>query len=262
VVRFLFKNMIDAVGFCHDNGVTHRDLKPENIMFDENWVLKIIDFGLAAPSEGRDGSGYLKTTLGTYGYMAPEQLLNRQYQGQKVDVFALGVILFIMLSMHPPFNAASPKDQFYVALASENFSIFWKKHSQNKPGGDQFFSDSFKDLFQRITKLDPDKRITLAEIAQHPWVTADCPLTQQDVTQMLSDRIKKLQSQKQDTTVCHGTVENSSYYAAYRSGDTDAQSTYKVDARLPVYCKTFQLEQELLSTQNPEVVFNLLINLF
>lgn len=108
--RFYFKQMIEAVAHCHNHGVTHRDLKPENIMLDQNWNLKIIDFGLAAPSEGRDGSGFLKTSLGTYGYMAPEQHLGRVYQGEKVDVFALGVILFVMMSMHPPFNAASPKD--------------------------------------------------------------------------------------------------------------------------------------------------------
>ena len=49
-------------------------------MLDQNWDLKIIDFGLAAPTQGRDGSGLLKTTLGTFGYMAPEQHLGREYQ--------------------------------------------------------------------------------------------------------------------------------------------------------------------------------------
>jgi len=93
-------------------------------MLDVNWNLKLIDFGLAAPTEGRDGSGMLKTILGTYGYMAPEQHLGRVYNGEKVDIFALGVILFVMLSMHPPFNASILKDQFYVALASKDFSVF------------------------------------------------------------------------------------------------------------------------------------------
>lgn len=51
--------------YCHQNGVTHRDLKPENIMLDTEWNVKVIDFGFAAPSEGRDGSGFLKTVLGT-----------------------------------------------------------------------------------------------------------------------------------------------------------------------------------------------------
>ena len=58
-------------------------------------MIKIIDFGLAAPIYGRDGSGYLKTALGTFGYMSPELHLGREYSGEKVDVFALGVILFV-----------------------------------------------------------------------------------------------------------------------------------------------------------------------
>ena len=110
LARHYFTSMLDAVAYCHENGVAHRDLKPENIMLDKNWNVKLIDFGLAAPVEGRDGSGFLKTKLGTVGYMAPEQLLGRLYEGEKVDIFALGVILFVMISQHPPFNSASPRD--------------------------------------------------------------------------------------------------------------------------------------------------------
>ena len=116
-------------------------------MLDLEYNTKLIDFGLAAPIEGRDGSGFLKITLGTYGYMAPEIHLGRKYKGEQVDVFALGVILFVMYSKHPPFNAATPQDPFYVTLASSNFTVFWKKHTEHKPEGESFFSDNFKDLF-------------------------------------------------------------------------------------------------------------------
>jgi serine/threonine protein kinase len=89
----------------------------------------------------------LKTILGTYGYMAPEQHLGREYNGEKVDVFALGIILFLIYCNHPPFNAAIPKDPYYVALASKNYDYFWKKHSENKPNGEEFFPPEFKELF-------------------------------------------------------------------------------------------------------------------
>ena len=100
--------MAEGLDHCHKEGVTHRDLKPENIMLDMEFNTKIIDFGLAAPVQGRDVSGYLKTALGNFGYMAPEIHLGRKYKGEQVDVFALGVILFVMFSKHPPFNAATP----------------------------------------------------------------------------------------------------------------------------------------------------------
>ena len=63
---------MEGLDYCHSNSVAHRDLKPENLLLDSNYVLKIADFGFAAPVEGRDGSGYLKTKLGTMNYMAPE----------------------------------------------------------------------------------------------------------------------------------------------------------------------------------------------
>ena len=99
---------MSGLDHCHQHGFAHRDLKPENLLLDKNYILKIADFGFAAPVEGRDGGGYLNSKLGTLNYMAPEIHLGRKYKGEQVDVFALGVILFVMFSKHPPFNAATP----------------------------------------------------------------------------------------------------------------------------------------------------------
>lgn len=79
-------------------------------------MLKIADFGFAAPIEGRDGKGKLKTKLGTANYMAPEIHLNQKYFGEKVDLFSSAVILFIMVTGHPPFMSAQGSDKYYRAF--------------------------------------------------------------------------------------------------------------------------------------------------
>ena len=87
-------------------GFSHRDLKPANFLLDKDYDLKIVDFGFACSLSGSDGKGFNSSIVGTPGYMAPEILSHQPYQGQVVDLFALGVILFILYSGHPPFEMA------------------------------------------------------------------------------------------------------------------------------------------------------------
>lgn len=79
ICRYYFKQMLQVMHYTHSKGFAHRDLKPENMMLDKDYNLKVADFGFAAPVQGRDGSGYLKTRLGTIAYMAPELILNEPY---------------------------------------------------------------------------------------------------------------------------------------------------------------------------------------
>ena len=79
-------------------------MKPENVVLDSDFNAKIVDFGFAARLEGRDGSGFNKTFKGTLAYMAPEILEKKPYQGNVVDLFALGCLLFVMRSGSMPFD--------------------------------------------------------------------------------------------------------------------------------------------------------------
>ena len=133
ICRFYFNQMIQALYHSHSSGVAHRDLKPENILLDRNFNVKIADFGFAAPIYGRDGSGFLTTNLGTPGYMAPEIHNGHAYQGEVVDLFAIGVILFILYSGHPPFCIAGTNDPYFKLLANNRADIFWREHSKSHP---------------------------------------------------------------------------------------------------------------------------------
>ena len=90
-------------------------------MLDEQFNIKIADFDLYGPLEGRDGSGLLKTHCGTKDHMAPEILSGKPYNGVEVDVFSLGVILFTMYSGSKPFfRCASIKDELYRLMIEKD----------------------------------------------------------------------------------------------------------------------------------------------
>jgi len=115
--RHFFKQMLTGLHYLHSNGNAHRDLKPENVMLDDKFNVKIIDFGFTCNIAGRNGQGVNSSGVGTPGYMAPEILLKNPYQSNVVDLFALGVILFIMYAGHPPFNLAKEDDTHYRCIA-------------------------------------------------------------------------------------------------------------------------------------------------
>ena len=175
--------------YIHSQGIAHRDLKPENIMLDDEFNIRIADFGFAAPIEGRDGSGTLKTQLGTQSYMAPEILAREAYQGHVVDLFALGIILFILYSGHPPFATADPRDPHYKLIASNRADLFWKTHSNRKPAG--FFSEEFKDLITNMLQLLPNQRLSMADIIGHPWMQGVIA-SQQEVRHDFEQRQKQI----------------------------------------------------------------------
>jgi serine/threonine protein kinase len=101
--RFLFDQIISGVEYLHDRGIAHRDLKCENIFLDQYASTRIADFGLSKIFAG-EGASELKTRVGTINHMAPELSARKAYVGTPVDVFACGVILFVMLTCQPPFE--------------------------------------------------------------------------------------------------------------------------------------------------------------
>src|SRR5205823_13242819 len=108
-----------AVQYAHELGVVHRDLKPANILLAADSTPKVADFGLAKSLDEtpRTSSG---TILGTPCYMAPEQARGHNKDvGPAADVYALGAMLYELLTGRPPFQAATPLETVLLVISSE-----------------------------------------------------------------------------------------------------------------------------------------------
>jgi serine/threonine protein kinase len=164
VARTYFHQLMDGVAYCHAQGIAHRDLKPENLLLDGDFVLKLADFGFSNAFVNKQQIMY--TECGTPGYMAPEMFASKGYDPQATDIWACGVILFIMLAGFPPFQKPHMSDWWFAKLATNKHALFWQAHSRSA-----YFSDATKDFINKILNPDPTKRLTIADIKKHPWYT-------------------------------------------------------------------------------------------
>ncbi|RGP68057.1 serine threonine- kinase domain [Fusarium sporotrichioides] len=152
---YFFRQIISAISYCHSFNICHRDLKPENILISADLKIKIADFGMAALHQ--TDTHQLVTACGSPHYAAPELLKNRQYRGDKADIWSMGVILFAMLTATLPFD--DPDLRVMMART--------KKGQYEMPN---FLSPEAEDLIRRMLQVNPDRRITLKEIWRHPLV--------------------------------------------------------------------------------------------
>lgn len=170
IVRYYFKQLIQAMEYMHDSGFCHRDLKLENILLDNEYNIKVSDFGFAGSLAGDKHDNKLYDWKGTLRYMAPEIFKGTGYLGRSVDIFALGVILFSMKTGNPPFNNATPQDNYYRFLQCyhyEGYWPIWDRHAKNS--GFELPLD-FKNLFVAMVWFYPTTRLSLTETMRNNWM--------------------------------------------------------------------------------------------
>jgi len=167
VARTCFRTLIETMEDVHNKGVAHRDLKPENLFFDEEFNMKIGDFGLAARFKNEKGLIPLYGEFGTKIFMAPEISVKSAHNGERVDIFSCGVVLFAMVVGVPPFNSANAKEDFlYNLIANKNFDAFWEFFEIRLKMN---LSEEVKDLINAMISCIPYERPTIQQIKGHLW---------------------------------------------------------------------------------------------
>lgn len=168
--RSIFQQLVSAVAHSHKYKVIHRDLKPENILIDWSGPVpdvKVIDFGLSNVMTDGD---FLRTSCGSPCYACPEVISAKVYAGPEVDVWSIGVILYLMLAGRLPFE-------------DENTQTLMDKICTGRYHMPSSIPPDAAHLIRNCIVVNPIKRLTMPEIMKHPWFLAGLPKYLQGVPQ-------------------------------------------------------------------------------
>jgi len=174
------RQIISAIDYLHSKGIAHRDLKPENLLSvgtGDHEIIKVADFGLSK----NFGDEKMMTSCGSPGYVAPEVLECETYD-KAVDMWSIGVILYILLVGYPPFYADNDPALFKKIMACDyDFGEGWDA-----------ISAVARDLVKNLLVKDPKKRLTAAQSLNHPFIKgADSLGTKQLQMHKLKDYVSR-----------------------------------------------------------------------
>ena len=173
------REVISAIKYLHTRNppIIHRDIKPENILLDQEGRCKLADFGW---SNFDEGNKFRDTYCGTPEYLAPE-MITKSGHNESVDIWALGVLIFEMLTGRTPFNFTGDRIQLFNNI--KTLRIVWTDD----------FPQLAKDLVGKILRLNPKDRLTLDEIINHQWFR-DVPIIKPVLTPVVYTERQKLES--------------------------------------------------------------------
>ncbi|CAH0400112.1 unnamed protein product [Chilo suppressalis] len=155
--RRKFWQILSAVEYCHERRIVHRDLKAENLLLDANMNIKIADFGF---SNYYAAGELLATWCGSPPYAAPEVFEGKRYTGPEIDIWSLGVVLYVLVCGALPFDG-STLQSLRDRVLSGRFRIPY------------FMSEDCESLIRKMLVLEPMKRYTIEQIKKHRWMSAE-----------------------------------------------------------------------------------------
>ncbi|KAF1778532.1 Calcium/calmodulin-dependent/calcium-dependent protein kinase [Phytophthora cactorum] len=168
VAQIYLVDVLSGLRFLHSHGIAHRDVSLENILLRHGHAV-IADFGLcvqdtSVSSGSPTGSGFrCEEMVGKNYYMAPEIVMRERYDPRRADIWSAGIAFFILLTSSPPFERADPSDPGFRYVAKRGIKAVFTAW-----GLGQEVSEPMQDLLARMLCVDPEERITMEEIWQHP----------------------------------------------------------------------------------------------
>ncbi|XP_055056396.2 serine/threonine-protein kinase SIK2a isoform X1 [Misgurnus anguillicaudatus] len=157
--RRKFWQILSAVEFCHERNIVHRDLKAENLLLDAHMNIKIADFGFG--NFFRPGEP-LTTWCGSPPYAAPEVFEGQQYEGPQLDIWSMGVVLYVLVCGALPFDGPS-------------LPVLRQRVLEGRFRIPYFMSEDCEHLIRKMLVLDPAKRLSLSQIKEHRWMVQEVP---------------------------------------------------------------------------------------
>jgi calcium/calmodulin-dependent protein kinase kinase 2 len=182
-----FRQLCDAVMYLHEQGIVHRDIKPENILRAEDGTLKLSDFGVSHICE--EGQTKLTKSDGTPAFMAPETSAVEEFDGFPVDLWAMGITLYQLVYGKLPF-IGNHHAEMQEAIQNHEIPFPWE------------IPPPLKDLISGLLEKNPEKRLKLPDVVNHPWMVGEEPL----VTHIVSKTIE-VSSQE----IAHATTSRAPY---------------------------------------------------
>ncbi|KAK7882564.1 hypothetical protein WMY93_028738 [Mugilogobius chulae] len=158
--RRKFWQILSAVEYCHNRNIVHRDLKAENLLLDGHMNIKIADFGFGnffQPGEP------LTTWCGSPPYAAPEVFEGQQYEGPQLDIWSMGVVLYVLVCGALPFDGPT-------------LPVLRQRVLEGRFRIPYFMTEDCEHLIRRMLVLDPSKRLSVAQIKEHKWMALDVPV--------------------------------------------------------------------------------------
>ena len=159
----VFSQILSAVHYCHSKGVVHRDLKVENLLLDGENNIKLADFGFSNFYESE--TSLLNTWCGSPPYAAPELFEGKKYVGPKVDMWSLGVVLYVLVSGTLPFDGPTLMELRERVVKCQYRVPF-------------FLSTECEQLLKGLLVIEPERRFSIEAVVNHPWTVKNAlPLT-------------------------------------------------------------------------------------